>query len=252
MAELLRPRPAPFATVSRLVRAISATATMTGAVQTAAELGRTLMRSPVGVLVVDGEGVHIVAGQPAEDRFGQLFSAQARSGPWLESYDTGEPVTCSYSSALTRYWPVVATGMGYGDIAEINVVPLRSSTRTVGALSVFRLRGATAPLRRDRDAARDFIEIGLTTLSLRHELSNTADEAEAIRMRLRDRSSIAIATGIVAERHGLSPSEATVALGTLARHLKQPLERAARLVVDGGVRREQMTALLHDDSTQTG
>ena len=104
----------PLSTVSRLVRAMSATPTLTGVIRIAADLGQRLTGLPTGVLVIDRHGVRVSAGAPVDDRYAQLFAVQSRSGPWLETFATGVAATCTYHEAQDRGWIPLATAMGYG------------------------------------------------------------------------------------------------------------------------------------------
>ncbi|QUQ64114.1 GAF domain protein [Kutzneria sp. CA-103260] len=223
----------PLSTISRLVREMGAATSTTGAVDIAAELGHRLLRMPVGILLQDGRDDPIIAGSPVDERYTLLYRAQTRNGPWQESRRTGQPVSCSYRTAQSRDWTSLATAMGYGGIAAIDTMPLHACGRAVGMLSVFRFDNATAAVLRARNMVRDFIEIGLTTLWLRHEVSAIAERAEPVLKSLRAGNHIALATGIMAGRHGLSPPQAALALNEHARRRELPLDKAARLIVYG-------------------
>jgi len=149
----------PLSTVSRLVRTMSATPTLTGVIRIAADLGQRLTGLPTGVLVIDRHGVRVSAGAPVDDRYAQLFAVQSRSGPWLETFATGVAATCTYHEAQDRGWIPLATAMGYGGTSSVDAVPLRVSGEVLGVLSTFRAGELTASDMRAQDAARDFADI---------------------------------------------------------------------------------------------
>ncbi|HTI22756.1 MAG TPA: GAF and ANTAR domain-containing protein [Kutzneria sp.] len=231
---------------------MSATPTLTGVIRIAADLGQRLTGLPTGVLVIDRHGVRVSAGAPVDDRYAQLFAVQSRSGPWLETFATGVAATCTYHEAQDRGWIPLATAMGYGGTSSVDAVPLRVSGEVLGVLSTFRAGELTASDMRAQDAARDFAEVGLTVLSLRHELSTVAEEAEAFRQHLRQRNAVAIATGMLAERLGVSTQEATATLRTMARELVRPPETVAQGVIEGTVSPTERVAAVRRRSDGEG
>ncbi len=156
----------------------------------------------------------------------------AGRGPCMDAYRTGEAVVAEDLADFEDRWPDVVPellemGMhaGYG-------FPLRLRGDCIGGLNLYQ-RHARPFSEDDIRIAQAFADVA--TIGILHERAITAAElrGEHLRRALSSRVDIEQAKGMIANQHGLTPSEAFEHLRDYSRRNRQRLQDVCHQVVDG-------------------
>jgi transcriptional regulator with GAF, ATPase, and Fis domain len=172
--------------------------------------------SAAGIMLVGIDGdLRVMASSSEAMRVLELFELQAREGPCLDCYQTGQAVSSLDLVAGGARWPrFAAEALGAG-FHSVHALPMRLRGSVIGALNLFhQLSDQMAQV--DVDAAQAL-----------------ADVATII---------IEQAKGIVAERKGLSMEEAFYTLRNHARNHKLRLVDVAGGVIDGSFAASELDA----------
>lgn len=152
-------------------------------------------------------------------------------GPCLEAAQHGKRFQIT-ALAAERRWPEFVPRARARGIESILSTPLMSAGQPIGALNIYS-RASDAFASHERDWADQFAaEAATVVLSAVDGGPDAADQA-ALLDALESRHSIAMAQGMLMERHGSSPSQAYSDLTKASRESSQPLRQICEVLVTG-------------------
>ncbi|MGH3822747.1 MAG: ANTAR domain-containing protein [Pseudonocardiaceae bacterium] len=193
-----------------------------------------LLKVPAtGLMLADVHGrLRVMASSAENIRLLELFQLQNQEGPCLECYRTGAPVSHPDLAEAADRWPrfaPVASGSGF---RTVHALPMRLRSQVIGALNLFHTEAhALAPeVTRIGQAMADVATIGLIQ---ERALRQHDVLVEQLQTALDSRVLIEQAKGVLAERHGIDPSETFTLLRTTARNQGQRLTELASAVIEG-------------------
>jgi hypothetical protein len=224
-------------TLAQFSEALARAGSLRPLMRLVADRSRALLDVPaVGVLLYDCTGAPITDGSAADERFTPLFALQDRPGPSEECYRAGQSVPLTYDGAILEGRPDVAAVMDDCGVAAIEALPLRThaeTTRgeTIGALTLYCETQLTSAHRRIRCVVQGMASLGLTAFTLRHDADLATELVDRLQDRVRQNAVIAQATGVLAERHRISITQASELLTTISREYNLPLRQVAQDVL---------------------
>ena len=164
----------------------------------------------------------------------ELFELQAREGPCLDCYRSGEALVGTDLASAGRRWPsfaAVAMAAGFG---SVHALPLRLRGTVIGALNLLHVEAGQMP--RANVAAAQALADMATIAILQHRASLEAQVLnQQLQHALNSRIVIEQAKGMVAEHAGLDMDQAFTALRTYARNHNRPLADVAEVVIGGSL-----------------
>jgi GAF domain-containing protein len=162
----------------------------------------------------------------------ELFELQAREGPCLDCFRTGEPIVNHDLAAVGGRWPEFSAEALDAGFRSVHALPMRLRGTVIGALNLFHI---DAGLLRDEDvdAAQAFADVA-TIAILQHR---AALEGQLVNLQLQNalnsRIVIEQAKGIVAEREGFDMERAFAVLRSHAQNHGLRLAAVADAVIAG-------------------
>jgi GAF domain-containing protein len=179
----------------------------------------------------DGE-LRVMASSSEAMRVLELFELQAREGPCLDCYRSGEAIVGTELASAGNRWPsfaAVAMAAGFG---SVHALPLRLRGTVIGALNLFHVEAGHMPLA-NLEAAQALADVA-TIAVLQHRASLEAQALnQQLQYALNSRILIEQAKGMVAERAGLDMEQAFTVLRTYARSHNRRLADVASAVIGG-------------------
>jgi GAF domain-containing protein len=190
--------------------------------------------SAAGVMLASppGRELRLIASSSEAMRLVELFELQAKEGPCLEAFRTGEPVAHEVLQGGTGRWPAFATAAMQAGFGSVCALPLRLRDVTIGALNLFSVGDAQME---DRNliVARAFADLAAIGV-LQHRAASEAQRVnEQLSGALSSRVVIEQAKGVIAERAGIDLTEAFSRLRRYARNHNLRLTSVAQAAVDG-------------------
>ncbi|MFI9552747.1 GAF and ANTAR domain-containing protein [Nonomuraea endophytica] len=195
-----------------------------------------------GILLADERGsLTLVAASSDQARLLELFQLQTEEGPCLDSYHSGQVVTCADLAAEPRTWPRFAEAAHDAGYAAVQAFPLRLRDQALGVMNLFSRTAGTLP---DDAAAVAQALADVATIGITHERTLRQHQlvTEQLQYALNNRVTIEQATGMLSERAQISLSEAFARMRTHARNTNQRLAVVAAQVIDQDPR---LTEVLH-------
>lgn len=189
--------------------------------------------SAAGVMLASPDGdLRLVASSSEAMRVVEVFELQAREGPCLDAFRTGERVEHENLRAGSGRWPRLSTVALEAGFRSAFALPLRLRDRTIGALNLFST-GRTPLDEADVLVARAFAD--LATISALQQRAATESQRlnEQLTTALTSRIVIEQAKGVIFERAGIDLSEAFSRLRKYARDNNLRLTDVARAAIDG-------------------
>ena len=189
--------------------------------------------SAAGVMLVSPRGnLRLVASSSETMRVLEAFELQAKEGPCLDAFRTGERVEHENLVTGAGRWPRFATVALEAGFQSVLALPLRLRERTIGALNLFSI-GQTRMDEGDVMVARAFADLATISV-LQHRVAAEAQLVnEQLSLALANRVLIEQAKGVIFERGGISMEEAFSRLRTYARSHNLLLVDVARAALDG-------------------
>jgi GAF domain-containing protein len=189
--------------------------------------------SAAGVMLAGlGGDLRLVASSSETMRIVETFELQAREGPCLDAYRSGNKVSCDDLTAPPQRWPRFGQVAVEAGFMSTVAVPLRLRDRTVGALNLFKT-AALALGEEDLLVARAFADLAAISV-LQHRAAIAAQLVnEQLERALSSRVLIEQAKGVVFERAGIDMSEAFNRLRGYARSHNLILTEVAQAAIDG-------------------
>jgi GAF domain-containing protein len=202
--------------------------------------------SAAGLVLADFRGrLQVMASSSENIRLLELFQLQNDDGPCLECYHTGQPVNHPDLASADDRWPRFAPAATEAGFRTVQALPMRLRTEILGAFNLFHTDAhqLDSSVTRIGQAMADVATIGLI-----HERSLRDHETliDQLQTALNSRIIVEQAKGVLAERRGISPSDAFTLLRYYARNHGQRLTELAAAVVDGSA---TATELLRDVAT---
>jgi len=205
------------------------------------------------LLLADPDGPLRVAAASSETaRLLELFQLQARQGPCLDCYHTGQPVTAADLATAQRWPQFAAAAARHAGFTAVQALPMRLREQVIGTLNLY--RATPGPF----DPADVYVGQALAdvaTISLLHERSMRHSEilTGQLQTALNSRVIIEQAKGILAERLSLDMNHAFSLLRDAARSRNLRLSDLARALVDGTETHISLTARRRSESeSRTG
>jgi GAF domain-containing protein len=169
----------------------------------------------------------------AADRRGEELAAlelATDEGPTVAGYRSGSQIGAPALAAHANRWPQFVPAAAEAGIQATHTVPLRAGGEVLGALTLHRQDpGALAEQAAQvAQALADFTAIGVTGARSAHRDRTLAEQLQSA---LTSRITIEQAKGMLAERHGVSVTEAFDPLRQYARRTNRPLREVAHQVV---------------------
>ena len=188
-----------------------------------------MLAAPIG-----GE-LRLMASSSAAIRDIELYELQARDGPCLDCYRSGEPVVNQDVAAAIGRWPAFAPAALAAGFRTVSAIPMRLRGRIIGALNLFRTEEA-AMSDADLSGARAFADVA-TIAILSHQAATDARLVnEQLNRALNSRVIIEQAKGMLAERADLDVDQAFVWLRSQARRNNLRLVDVAQDFIQGRIR----------------
>ncbi|CAB4735269.1 unannotated protein [freshwater metagenome] len=176
----------------------------------------------------------------------ELFQIQAKDGPCLDCYRTGQAISVDNLADNVGRWPTfapVAIEIGY---LAVHTFPMRLRDTTIGALNLFST--VVGPLPADdqhvAQALADIATIGLLQERAIHESGIVVTQLEGA---LASRVVIEQAKGVLAEQSGLDMETAFQVLRNRARTSNRRLSVVAQEIVERPSLVQELTLSPNDD-----
>ena len=191
--------------------------------------------SAAGVMLASAEGdLRLVASSSDAMRVVELFELQAREGPCLDAFHTGERVSHERLTAGAGRWPRFATVAVDAGFQSVFALPMRLRDVTIGALNLFNVEDT--PMHEDDVVvARAFADLATISVLQQRAVADSQRLNEQLTTALTSRVLIEQAKGVVFERAGVDMSEAFSRLRSYARNHNMRLTDVAQAAIDGAL-----------------
>jgi GAF domain-containing protein len=189
--------------------------------------------SAAGVMLASANGdLRLVASSSEAMRVVELFELQAKEGPCLDAFRTGERVAHENLTAGVGRWPRFATVALEAGFLSAFALPMRLRDATIGALNVFSA-GQTPMDESDVLVARAFADLATISVLQQRAVADSQRLNEQLSQALTSRIVIEQAKGVVFERAGIDMAEAFSRLRAYARNQNFRLTDVAQAAIDG-------------------
>ncbi|WP_369131122.1 ANTAR domain-containing protein [Modestobacter roseus] len=189
-----------------------------------------------GIMLADSRGqLQVLAASSHDVRLLELFELQGDSGPCLDSFRSGLPVTPPDRAAMQSSWPLFAAEAEAGGYSSVQAVPMRLRHEVIGAMNVFR-RAEGALIGSQLKLARALADVASVALISERTISARELMADQLQGALNSRVLLEQAKGMLAERTGVGVDQAFTEMRDHARRSGRSLrDVAADVVRDRGV-----------------
>ena len=185
-----------------------------------------------GIMLADSRGeLQVLAASSHDVRLLELFELQGDSGPCLDSFRTGQPVTPHDSAAMHASWPTFAARAEVVGYRSAQAVPMRLRDQVIGAMNVFRV-GEGALVGSQLKLARALADVASVALIAERTITARELVADQLQEALNSRVVLEQAKGMLAERTGIDVDHAFTQMRDHARRSGQPLRDVAAAVVE--------------------
>lgn len=200
-----------------------------------------------GVMLATDGNLRVTASSSEAMRVVELFELQNDEGPCLDSFNTARPVSAPDLIKKMRRWPRFAPHAVKEGFRAVHALPMRLRSNTIGALNLFTAEPGPLPAM-DLRVAQALADVATIGILQERALRRSEVLTEQLQTALNSRVMIEQAKGLLAERAGISSSEAFTALRDHARHTGQLLSDIARNLVEGTMTIDLPTASADDRS----
>jgi GAF domain-containing protein len=184
------------------------------------------------MLASSTRALRLVASSSEAMRVLELFELQAREGPCLDAFRTGERVEHEHLRAGAGRWPRFSTVAVEAGFRSAFALPLRLGDLTIGALNIV----SVEPDRIDEAdvlVARAFADLATISVLQHRAVTDSQRVNEQLSDALSSRIVIERAKGLVFERAGVDMAEAFSRLRNYARNHNRRLTDVAEAAIDG-------------------
>ncbi|GAA4758775.1 GAF domain-containing protein [Modestobacter marinus] len=186
-----------------------------------------------GIMLADSSGtLQVVASNSHAVELLELYELQVGSGPCLDCFRTGQPVTPPDLATVRAWWPDFAPRVEAAGYASAQAVPMRLRDEVIGAFNIFRTREG-ALVDRDLRLARALADVATVALITDRTLTARQLVASQLQGALSSRVLLEQAKGMLAERAGISVDRAFTVMRDHARRHGRGLREVAGDVVSG-------------------
>jgi GAF domain-containing protein len=184
-----------------------------------------------GIMLVAADGdLRLMASSSEAMRVLELFELQAREGPCVDCFRTGEPVVNKDLASVNGIWPRFAPEALVAGFHSVHALPMRLRGAVLGALNLFHVEPGQM-CEADVEAAQALADVATIAL-LQHRASLESQALnDQLNSALNTRVVIEQAKGIVAEREQLNMEQAFSRLRNHARNHNVRLADVARAVI---------------------
>jgi len=187
--------------------------------------------SAAGIMLVDPRGqLQVLAASSHDVRLLELFELEGDSGPCLDSFSSGEPVTPPDLQAMRSSWPAFAAQAETVGYSSVQAVPMRLREEVIGAMNVFRTAEG-ALVGSQLKLARALADVATVALISQRAISSRQQLADQLQGALNSRVLIEQAKGMLAERAGIGVDQAFTQMRDHARRSGRPLRDVAASVI---------------------
>jgi GAF domain-containing protein len=190
-----------------------------------------LGNTAAGILLADGHGqLELMASTSEASRIVETMQLAAQSGPCIECYRTGRPVSVPVIADVPEKWGAFRDSALSQGFAATEAIPLRLRETTIGTLNLLRSEPGS-PSELDTVAARAFADVA--TIGILHERSMRESEVltQQLQLALNTRVIIEQAKGVVSYLSGVPIDEAFELIRSYARSHQLPLSTVAERLV---------------------
>lgn len=187
-----------------------------------------------GVLVEGSRGVlQLAAATSAIMNELEQLEIDAREGPCLEAYETGEQVVCGDLRETTDRWPTIAPKALEMGLLSVYALPVRLRDDRIGALNLYREQTGVFDDEEIR-LAQAFADVAAIGILQARRVADAEERSVQLQGALDTRVIIEQAKGAVAERYGVTPTQAFAAIRSVARSSNRKVSAVCQEIVDGG------------------
>ncbi|MET0327107.1 MAG: GAF and ANTAR domain-containing protein [Ilumatobacteraceae bacterium] len=189
--------------------------------------------SAAGIMLVAPDGdLRLMTASSEAMRVVELFELQAREGPCVDCYRSGEPVVGAALVAGDTRWPMFTQVAVEAGFHAVDAIPMRLRRNVIGALNLF--RAETSSMGDDDLLAAQALADVATIAILQHNAATSAQLVnQQLTRALQSRIVIEQAKGMIAERRQLDMGQAFVALRSHARNHNLRLADVASEITAG-------------------
>lgn len=186
-----------------------------------------------GLMLVAADGqLRVMASSNEAMRVLELFELQAKEGPCLDCYRSGERVLNQDLAAGTVRWPRFGPEALRAGFNTVHALPMRLRGSVIGALNLFHVD--SREMREDDvDAAQALADVATIAILSQRAAREAQLVNEQLTHALNSRIAIEQAKGMLAERVGVNMEQSFTALRGHARNHNLRLADVARDLVDG-------------------
>jgi hypothetical protein len=194
-----------------------------------------LFDAAAGLLLSDPDGtMRVLASSSDQMRVVELFEIQAREGPCLDCFLSGQQVVNQHLADAGDRWPrftPVALAAGY---RSVHAFPVRLRHEVIGALNLFRTDERSLDAL-DVAAGQAFADATAISILQQRALQDANLLAGQLQAALDSRVLIEQAKGVIAERTQVSIVEAFTRIRAYARDHNEQITTVCRRLVDGAL-----------------
>jgi len=198
-------------------------------VETSAEI---LDASAAGLLLADPSGsLEVVASTDENSKLVETMQLSSGSGPCLECYTSGHPVTVPDIAASAAEWPAFAEVALEQGFQSVHAVPLRLREEVIGTLNLF--RDSTGVLTEsDATIAQSLADVATIGILQERALRESDLAQRQLQVALDSRVVIEQAKGVISQLNDVDMDQAFATLRSHARNSGLKLRDVATGVVD--------------------
>jgi GAF domain-containing protein len=188
-----------------------------------------------GLMLVAPDGdLRVIASSSEAMRVLELFELQAKEGPCLDCYRTGQPVVNQDLATVDGRWPLFAVEALAAGFHSVHALPMRLRGTVIGALNLFHIEAGEIP-QTDVEIAQALADVATIAILQNRAALEAQVLTEQLNHALNSRVVIEQAKGMVAEREGLNMEQTFSTLRNHARNHNLRLVDVARAVIAGSL-----------------
>jgi GAF domain-containing protein len=184
-----------------------------------------MLASPAG-------GLGLVASSSEAMRMLELFELQAREGPCLDAFRTGDPVEQESLEAGSGRWPSFSAAAVNSGFQSAIALPLRLRDVTLGAMNLLFVKQSVMS-EGDIIVARAFADLAALSIVQHRASADALRLNEQLSDALTSRIVIEQAKGVISERASIDLAEAFTRLRCYARNGNLRLTDVAQAAIAG-------------------
>lgn len=182
------------------------------------------------LLAPDGEP-RVMASSSDAMRVLELFEVQAREGPCLDCFQSGDPVVNQDLASATDRWPRFAPAAIEAGFRSVHALPMRLRGAIIGALNLFNADTGQM-VSAEIDTAQAFADVATIAILSNRAVAQAHVVNEQLNHALNTRIVIEQAKGMIAEQQGLAMADAFALLRNHARNHNLLLGAVARDIIE--------------------